>query len=137
MAFRVAEGEAYLLRVGGYQGAEGQADLMVTCFNDCNFNEHSDAEEVVSGAAQDCNSNVRPDECDVRGDFSDDNEIDLLDLKWWTGCMSGPCANAPCEPPLYEHPCCAWVDLAEDGDVDLRDLSAYQLAFSTSLDLGD
>jgi hypothetical protein len=122
----VAEGEEYLLRIGGYQGDQGQADLMISCFNDCNHNEWSDAEEVVSGAAPDCNSNMRPDECDVRGDVNSSGVLDVADWPLCHGCLTDPCPAPPCNPALYPHPCCGWVDFEEDGDVDILDVAEFQ-----------
>ncbi len=41
-----------------------------------------------------------------------------------------PCGSALCDPPLYTDHCCAYADLDEDGQVDLRDFAAFQEAFT-------
>ncbi len=43
---RVTEGGEYLIRVGGFGGAEGNGVLTITCFNDCNENEINDILEI-------------------------------------------------------------------------------------------
>lgn len=45
-AVQVTQGGEYLIRVGGYGGAEGNGILTITCFNDCNDNGISDSLEV-------------------------------------------------------------------------------------------
>lgn len=135
--FPVETGREYLLRVGGFAGDQGRGEMLITCFNDCNINEQSDTEEILSGAAPDCNGNLRPDDCDLRGDYSDDGVINLLDLSSWINCMTGPCGTRPCQPPLYSDPCCGWIDFNHDGDVDLREFAVLQRAFGGGLDLSE
>lgn len=43
---RVSQGGQYLIRVGGYSGAEGNGVLTITCFNDCNDNGIDDTLEI-------------------------------------------------------------------------------------------
>ncbi len=135
--FPVEEGFDYVIRIGGYNGAQGSGEMLITCFNDCNGNHQSDTEEIVIGGAPDCNENAHPDECDVRGDFSDDRIINLPDWPSWLVCVTDPCDPSPCEPPLYADPCCGWIDFVQDGDVDLRDLAIFQQAFGSGLDVNE
>jgi len=70
--FNVVAGSDYLIRVGGWQGANGNGVLHVSCFNDCNHNGIDDAQDILpGGGSQDCNHNGVPDECsepDTDGD---------------------------------------------------------------------
>lgn len=125
----VVDGGEYLVRIGGYDDAEGNGTMLVSCINDCNQNGIDDAEEISSGAEQDCNSNTQPDSCDVRGDYDGDGRQGLPDVPIWWNCLLGPCMPVPCEPPAYATECCAWTDYAADGDVDLFDVANLQRSF--------
>ncbi len=78
----------------------------------------------------DCNGNLVPDYCDVPGDIDGDGDLGLTDHVQAVECMSGPCSNPPCAPPLYADSCCAIVDFDLDGDYDLLDFSAFQLGIA-------
>ena len=84
----------------------------------------------TAGASLDCNTNGVPDECEP-GDFNGDGLLRLSDLSEYAGCYTGPCRDAACDPPLYVDPCCALADFDADGDNDLTDWAAFQVAFST------
>jgi len=69
--FNVVAGSDYLIRVGGWQGANGNGVLHVSCFDDCNHNGTDDAQDILLGHSRDCNHNGVPDECsepDTDGD---------------------------------------------------------------------
>lgn len=125
----VVDGGEYLIRIGGYDDDEGSGTMLLACINDCNQNGIDDAEEITSGAEHDCNANSRPDSCDVRGDYDADGEQGLSDLPIWLNCLLGPCLPVPCDPPAYTTECCAWIDHAADGDVDLADIAVLQRSF--------
>lgn len=122
----VAWGATYLIRIGGYHGAQGTGEMLLTCMNDCNGNLLSDAEEIAMGADSDCNLNLRPDSCDVPGDYNADGSLSLLDWPVWLGCFRGPCGLGVCSPEDLAEPCCAWIDFDNDGDVDLKDIRVLQ-----------
>jgi hypothetical protein len=64
------------------------------------------------------------------GDLDGDGSTDLTDYAGFTTCLGDPCADAPCEPPLYGDLCCTAFDADSDGDVDLHDVAAFQSAFT-------
>ena len=74
--FAVTAGMQYLVRVGGYQGAQGAGTMAVSCdgvpFTDCNENGVDDGVDLSQGTSQDCNANMIPDECDIEDGTSDD-----------------------------------------------------------------
>ena len=118
---------------------------------DCNDNDVWDACDLLFGTSEDCNDDAVPDECNIAsqdsadcnldgipdecgglllGDMNFDGVVDLLDLPILEnveGCWTGPCAEPPCVPPLYEDRCCAAGDFDFDGDVDLDDFAAFDL----------
>jgi len=55
------------------------------------------------------------------GDFNCDEHVDLGDYRFWTGCLTGPDANA-------DSASCQAFDYDADGDVDLADHAAFQRA---------
>jgi hypothetical protein len=80
----------------------------------------------------DCNDNTILDECEPgSGDMNGDGYVDALDYPALPVCMTGPCEPGPCVPPLFTDECCILVDADEDGDVDLEDFAAFQLAFGS------
>jgi hypothetical protein len=62
--------------------------------------------------------------------FDGDATLDRFDLGEGVRCLTGPCGLHACEEMLYLDPCCAIADSDSDGDVDLRDVAAFQLAYS-------
>lgn len=70
-------------------------------------------------------------------DFDDDGDVDLLDFVRFTDCLTGPCGDPPCMPPLYgsfeSGSCCTIGDAEDDGDVDLNDFALFQAAFTGPL----
>ena len=123
VSFPVSAGVTYLIRIGGYLGAQGQGRMLLTCFNDCNNNGVNDAEEIASGAASDCNHNNRPDFCDPPGDMSGDGVVSPADWPYWASCLRGPGV-------LYTDDCCGLADFDFDNDVDLRDVWYWMRAVS-------
>lgn len=63
------------------------------------------------------------------GDFDGDETANLVDHAAFADCVTGPCGSVPCDPPLYGNTCCIAGDTDRDGDVDLVDIAALQLAF--------
>lgn len=63
------------------------------------------------------------------GDFDGDERTNLMDYAAFADCLTGPCGSAPCDPPIYGNACCIAGDTDADGDVDLVDIAALQLAF--------
>jgi hypothetical protein len=59
-----------------------------------------------------------------------DAVLELFNFAESAGCLTGPCGLETCEDGLYVDPCCAIADSDEDGDVDLRDVAAFQLAYA-------
>ena len=64
------------------------------------------------------------------GDFNGDTFLDLTDFAETAGCLTGPCDSESCDLVPDAVPCCAIADSDDDGDVDLKDLAAFQLAFT-------
>ncbi|MCK4658656.1 MAG: FG-GAP repeat protein, partial [Phycisphaerae bacterium] len=94
--------------------------------SDCNANDLLDTSELSPGT--DCNANNVLDECEVfyPGDLNGDGVLNLGDYSNFHECVTDPCESPPCEPRLYEDPCCAPADIDSDGDVDLLDFAALQ-----------
>jgi hypothetical protein len=65
----------------------------------------------------------------VTGDFDGDGDVDLADFVTFSGCMTGPCGDPPCEPALYP-PDCAPGNFDGDGDIDLTDFADFQVAYA-------
>lgn len=123
VSFFVSAGVTYLIRIGGYMGAQGQGRMLLTCFNDCNNNGVNDAEEIASGAAGDCNHNNRPDYCDPPGDMSGDGLVSPADWPYWAACLRGPGV-------WYADDCCGLADFDFDNDVDVHDVWRWMQAVS-------
>ena len=85
-------------------------------------------------AANDCNQNGIPDECDAieAGDFDGDGDVDLDDFEDFTECMAGP-ETAP-DPTISgcADACLDAFDFDGDQDVDLNDFAGFQEAFTGS-----
>lgn len=54
-------------------------------------------------------------------------ETNLYDYATFTPCLTGPCGDPPCRPPLYTSRCCKAQDFDSDGDADLADFAEFQL----------
>ena len=76
VTFPVSAGQAYLIRIGGYNGAEGNGTMTIDCdgktITDCNGNGIDDAADIAGGTSADCNGNGNPDECDLAKGVSAD-----------------------------------------------------------------
>ncbi|MGD2108356.1 MAG: hypothetical protein PVI86_03090 [Phycisphaerae bacterium] len=98
---------------------------------DCNFSGVLDLCDVLEGTSPDCNENLRPDECDSiePGDFNDDGQVDLTDVRGLAPCMFGPFLPPYPPLPVCTGPCLDGFDFDADGDVDLEDVSGLWSAF--------
>ncbi len=117
-----------------YHGAGSSPDCNLNgvpdeCEPDCNENEVADECDIAAGTSPDCNFDGVPDEC-APGDFNGDGFLRLSDLGGYSDCFTGPCGDPPCDPALYLDPCCAIADFDHDGDSDLADWAAFQVAFT-------
>ena len=63
------------------------------------------------------------------GNFDSDAFLERPDYREVIGCLTGPCSSKTCGLTLFLDPCCAIADSDGDGDVDLRDVGAFHLAF--------
>jgi hypothetical protein len=102
-------------------------DLVIRCAGapDCNGNGLPDECDIADGTSPNCNKNELPDECEV-GDVDGDGRVTVQDWPRVVACLTGPCGTSPCDPMLYENPCCRIVDAEADGDVDLSDVATLQ-----------
>lgn len=133
MRMPVERGAEYLIRVGGYAGAEDNGVLTVTCFDDCNGNEIADALEIDALAGSfpngdspaDCNGNRRLDVCESLADANGDGSVSSADWISIRACLTAPCSQAGCAPPAYTRECCDRFDMNSDGDVDMNDASEW------------
>jgi cysteine-rich repeat protein len=85
ISFATTACHPYLIRVGGYEGAQGAGSLATSCqpnpiVNDCNTNGIDDATDIACGTTLDNNGNGIPDICEVNGDYIRGGR--LYD-KWW------------------------------------------------------
>lgn len=64
------------------------------------------------------------------GNFDGDELLELSDFAEMVSCMTDPCSTETCDPKLFVDPCCAIADFDVDGDVDLRDVAAFQLVYN-------
>ncbi len=65
----------------------------------------------------------------ARGNLDGDGMAGLGDFERLSACLTEPCPTEVCDPCLYSGCCCELADLDADGDVDLVDLSTFQLSF--------
>jgi hypothetical protein len=76
VTFPVVAGQQYLVRIGGYDGAQGVGTMTISCdgktITDCNGNGVDDADDIAGGTSEDCNGNGNPDECDLAKGLSAD-----------------------------------------------------------------
>ena len=63
------------------------------------------------------------------GNLDGDALLSWPDYRKMVACLTGPCPSEPCGTTLFLDPCCAIADFDRDGDVDLRDVGAFHLAF--------
>jgi hypothetical protein len=97
---------------------------------DCNGNQIPDVVDIAQGTSRDCNGNAVPDECDLPGDWDGDDLIGLSDFVGLASCMTSPCGDSGCDPPMYADPCCSIPDFNADGGVDLLDYAAFEQALA-------
>ena len=90
-----------------------------------------DVAYTAVGSSLDCNLTARPDECEF-GDFDGNGTVDSTDFEPYNLCLTPPCSDAPCSPPLYLDACCGLADFDHDGDSDLVDFAAWQRSMSGS-----
>ena len=90
-----------------------------------------DVSYTAVGAVLDCNLTARPDDCEF-GDFDGNRIVDPLDFAPYTACLTPPCLDATCIPPMYSDACCGLADFDRDGDSDLVDFAAWQRSLSGS-----
>ncbi len=68
VTFRTSAGTQYLVRIGGYQGQQGDGVVAIRCapgpVNDCNGNGIEDSIDIANGTSYDVNANGIPDECE-------------------------------------------------------------------------
>ncbi len=96
--FPVSACGSYLLRVGGFNGAQGTGTLTVSCqpaplVNDCNENAVEDSADIACGTSDDLNTDGIPDECQTGGDLVRGGQ--LYD-RWWAELgVAGPTTDHP------------------------------------------
>jgi hypothetical protein len=91
----------------------------------------SGSRAIVQGLAYVAASGARRVVEAMPGDFDDDGDVELDDHTAFWLCLTGPCPDPVCDPPLYE-PACAAADANADGDVDLGDFASIQLWLAAS-----
>lgn len=97
--------------------------LSAAAFQDCNGNGRLDACDLQTRGSDDVNANAIPDECEARGDFDGDGDVDLDDYRRLHDCLDGPDGGIL--------PGCDVQDLTGDEAVDLADVAQLQNAFGT------
>jgi thiosulfate dehydrogenase len=85
ISFPATACDQYLMRVGGYQAAQGSGSLTLSCqpdpiVNDCNANGVDDATDIACGTTADNNGNGIPDICEVIDYIRGGRMYD----RWWT-----------------------------------------------------
>lgn len=134
----VSQMRAYLFHTADYYVAHGTfdrryvrgygiIDALAALAEDCNGNGVADELDLYVGTSVDCNANGFPDECEP-GDVDGDERLTLADIAGYPDCVTGPCGQPPCNPPLFTDPCCTITDFDTDGDNDLADWAAFQTA---------
>jgi len=98
---------------------------------DCDANGVGDACAIAAGTADDCNSNVIDDACETisGGDFDGSGTVDLSDHTFLADCVSGPGPAPSPASAACTAMCLDAFDSDADNDVDLRDLSNFQIVF--------
>ncbi len=100
ISFQATACDQYLIRVGGFQAAQGAGELALGCVpdpivNDCNQNAVDDAADIACGTP-DNNHNGVPDVCEVTGDYIRGGR--LYD-RWWSAiAASAPTTDHPLWP---------------------------------------
>ena len=91
---------------------------------DCDASLSPDACDIASDDLSDDNNNDIPDECEARGDFDGDGDVDFDDYRRLYDCLDGPDGGIL--------PGCDGQDLTGDEAVDLPDVARFQNSFGTS-----
>ncbi|MBU0719690.1 MAG: C10 family peptidase [Planctomycetes bacterium] len=110
----------YQWSIGGGSASIGAIDLYGPGSDGAFFDDVS----LFPTAGIDCNTNGKPDDCDL-GDYDGDGALSLSDFAGLADCLTGPCAAPVCDPPLYADSCCAIADIDHDGDHDLADMAVF------------
>ena len=102
VSFSASACSSYLVRIGGYQGAQGAGTMSITCaapppVEDCNDNGVEDAVDIACGESTDADGNGVPDECEWPGRYTRGG---LLYDRWWT--------HIGMAPPTVDHPLWAY-----------------------------
>ncbi len=98
--------------------------LSAAAFRDCNATGTLDSCDLRTQGSQDANHNAIPDECEARGDFDGDADVDLVDYRRIHDCLDGPDGGIL--------PGCDRQDLTGDEVLDLLDVARFQNAFGTA-----
>ncbi len=116
--------QEYLVGVNSPKRNDGQTTTLTGAVGkNCNGNRFVDACEIAAGLTPDGNHNRIPDECEDRGDFDGDDDVDLIDYRRLHDCLDGPDGGIL--------PGCDVSDLTGDDAVDLADVALFQNAFGT------
>lgn len=147
LEFPVEMARHYLIRVGGaYSNTQGNGELIVTCFNDCNGNGVNDLDDIESGFSLDCNQDGHPDDC-IGHEYvcNDDNPCTddtctqsgcVFKINDANSCQDGDicngqerCESGICIPGTPPEPGCCVFDEDDDGDVDGLDLAVFPIHY--------
>lgn len=117
--------QEYAVGVNSPKRNDGQTTTLTgAAGKDCNGNVLVDVCEIAAGTTPDENHNRIPDECENRGDFDGDGDVDLDDYRQLHDCLDGSDGGIL--------PGCEVQDLTGDEAVDLADDALFQNAFGTS-----
>jgi hypothetical protein len=117
----VTAGQTYMIRISGYHGASGTFKLSLTgpactnCTDDCDANGIPDECDVTSGAATDCNANLRLDQCEAMVDCNGNGVYDACDITSGT--------STDCNENQVPDECDPLVDCNGNGIQDACDLA--------------